>query len=159
MDGVQEELIHGEIIVSPNAKPLHTDIAEHIYRKLIPLENTGRWLVKAEVACRLTEESLPNTDACVVDRQLWQDARARNEYFSHVPWLAVEVKSPGNKPGALRKKAPLYLDHGAQQVWIVQPESSTVMIMTPEGDDRIAGPDGTLEFEDLAIPVAGIFSV
>lgn len=158
-DGLREELIGGEVILSPNAKPLHTDIAEFIYRRLIPLEETGRWLVKGEVACSLSQESLPNTDACVVDRKLWRQARLAGDFFSHAPALAIEVKSPGNRARELRKKAALYLDAGAQQVWIVQPNSRTVLVMTPEGDAQTRLEGETLEFEGLSIPVAEIFAV
>lgn len=158
MDGMQEELIDGEIFVCPNAKPLHTEIANFIFRKLIPLEETGRWLVRGETAFRLTKESLPNTDICVMDRESWLKTLAANEYPSYAPALAIEVKSPGNRPKELRKKAALYLDYGAQQVWIVQPESRNVLVLFQEDDDRVVGEGGTLVFDGHLLSVKDIFT-
>ena len=64
-DGMREELIDGKIIVSPNARPTHNFVTSRVMFALRSLEESGRYYVMAEVACRLSDGSLPNTDACV----------------------------------------------------------------------------------------------
>ncbi len=69
-DGFHEELIEGEVVLSPNAKKRHNDIVSRIERKLLPLEDQG-FVVRREVACRLSPKSLPNTDAAVFLKKRW----------------------------------------------------------------------------------------
>lgn len=40
----------------------------------------------------------------------------------------MEVRSPGDRPGRLRKKVQKYLDSGVPLVWVVDPEARTVMV-------------------------------
>jgi Uma2 family endonuclease len=84
------------------------------------------------------------------------DATPEGEYFREAPELVVEIRSPSNTGTQLRQKSWLYLEHGAEQVWIIQPESSNVVVLTPQGDDRIVDESGTLEFRDLTIRVADL---
>lgn len=153
-DGCFEELIEGVVYVSPNVKLEHNYVASRLMFKLQPLEEQG-FVVLGEVACRLTDESLPNTDVCVISAERF-DAAPLREFLRAVPELVVEVKSPSNTGQKLRKKAVLYLDHGAEQVWLVQPDSRNVVVATPEDDERIIGEDGTLEFRGLTVRVSDL---
>ena len=42
------------------------------------------------------------------------------------PDLAVEVKSPGNSYPEMRRKAEMWLSFGVRQVWVADPEHTTV---------------------------------
>lgn len=64
------------------------------------------------------------------------------------PDLAVEVKSPYEKPRELHKKALKYLALGTPMVWIVYPEDRTVDVYRPP---QTAGDDArlqSLDYED-----------
>ena len=152
-DGCFEELIEGEVYVSPNAELRHNEIVRLLKRALLPLEERG-FVVLGEVACRLTDSSLPNTDVTVVSRDLWQSSDP-DDFLRHAPALAIELAVPGNRQ--LRRKAVLYLEHGAEQVWIVYPKTPTVLVMTADGD-REAREGETVEFHDLTVAVAGLFA-
>jgi Uma2 family endonuclease len=153
MDGFYEELIEGRIYVSPNVKKRHNDLVRRIERLLQPLEEKG-FLVFGEVACRVTNESLPNTDVAVVRKERW-DSVSDDDFIRESPALVVEVQSPGNRQ--LHRKAAIYLEHGAEQVWIVYPKSQRVRVLTPD-DDRDVRLGETLEFEGIRIPVEQLFS-
>lgn len=124
-DGLREELIQGEIVLSPNVKRGHSEIQRRISVLLRPLEQTG-YVVLAEFACSFidqTSESLPNPDLGVVLAEEW-NAVDDDAWLERAPALMVEVASPSNRK--LHVKAALYLEHGAEQVWSVFPKTRTV---------------------------------
>ncbi|MFL6447571.1 MAG: Uma2 family endonuclease [Bryobacteraceae bacterium] len=124
-DGNHEELIEGEIYVSPDEKPRHAEIVRRIGRSLQPLEDQG-FIVLGEVACRVTDSSLPNTDVAVVSPER-REATGWDNFLRESPALVVEVASP-NQNQKLLRKAPLYLEHGAEQVWIAYPHKRVVRV-------------------------------
>jgi len=69
-------------------------------------------------------------------------------FFDGAPDLAVEVLSPDDRAGKPQEKIRDYLKAGTQQVWIVDPDSSTVTVHLPggaaqtySGDIEVAGGD------------------
>ena len=57
-------------------------------------------------------------------------------YAEVAPNLAVEVRSPNDSHRALREKATMWLNVGAQMVWVVQPETRSVDVYL-SGQDTI----------------------
>jgi Uma2 family endonuclease len=62
--------------------------------------------------------------------------------------LAVEVKSPSNSNPEMAAKAVMWLSYGSQQVWVEDPEQTTVTIyrsgvtpVTLSDDDILDGGD------------------
>jgi Uma2 family endonuclease len=155
-DGMQEELIDGEIIVSPNAKKLHTEVAANVYDLLLPLKQHG-FTVLGETACRLTNDSLPNTDASVVLRERWQ-AVADDDFLRESPALAIEVHSPKNTKNKLLRKVELYLEHGAEQCWVVYPKQQKVVIYFPDGTSEEKRMGDNVSFYDCVVDVADVFA-
>jgi len=47
-------------------------------------------------------------------------------YIDGAPELAVEVVSPGDRPGYVREKIAEWLEAGAEAVWVVDPGARTV---------------------------------
>jgi len=152
-DGNHEELIEGEIYSSPNAKPRHNEVVRRIERRLQPLEQQG-FVVLGGVACRVTDSSLPNTDIAVVSRDCWE-ATGWDSFLRESPPLVVEVASP-NQTRKLLKKAALYLEYGAEQVWIAYPHNRVVQVWSADSS-REAREGETVEFHGIVIPVSEIF--
>lgn len=153
-DGCFEELIGGVVYVSPNVNKRHVDTVRRLERFLQPLEQKG-FYVFGEVACRLTDHSLPNTDVTVVSRERW-DAVNDDDFIREAPALAVEVASPSNRK--MREKAVLYLEHGAEQVWIVYPKTRRVLVLTPDNEDDQLREGETLDFHGLRIAITELFN-
>jgi hypothetical protein len=57
-DGLKDELIEGEIVLSPSAKPLHAKIVRRLLKLLEPIESRGYDLA-TDFGCMLGEYSLP----------------------------------------------------------------------------------------------------
>ena len=52
------------------------------------------------------------------------------------PDLAVEIRSPNDRPGEVQQKVADYFAAGVQLVWLVDPDAQTVEVWTPGGLDR-----------------------
>lgn len=127
-EGYRDELINGEIVVSPEPKPLHHDVAENIFELLKSKVGAA---FKAGMRINMTMEMLnsaPSPDIWVIDREKWRAARAANTYPENAPILAVEVISPSNRKYWVQQKVDLYLATGGVEVWVVYPKRQVVSV-------------------------------
>lgn len=97
---------------------------------------------------------MPVPDLAAVKQERWQHAVANESWLHNSPELVIEVASPGNR--ILQRKAALYLEHGAEQVWIVYRQSQTIVVITDEGTSE-ARPSEHVEFHGVRLPVSEIF--
>lgn len=152
-DGLQDELIEGEIVLSPSAKPLHAKVVRRITKLLEPLEALGYQLA-TDFGCRLGHRSLPGPDLAAVKLERWQ--AVGEEYLAGSPEFVIEVFSPSNRKALMTQKAALYLQYGAESVWIVYPKQRTVMVH--EGDSQKEARCGeTVSFAGVVVSVSAIF--
>jgi len=90
-----------------------------------------------------------------------RDTAPTESSFATVPDLAVEVKSPRDSYKKMRAKAALYLERGAQIVWLVYPEKLEIEVHRQGAEVQILGVENTLDGGDLlpgfAVPVQQIF--
>ena len=156
LDGLNEELIDGEIIVSPNAKKLHTEVSANVYDFLLPLKQHG-FTVFGKTACRLGSDSLPNMDASVVLRERWQ-AVPDGDFLRESPALALEVHSPKNMKSKLLRKVELYLEVGADQCWVVYPKQQKIVVYFPDCTSEEKRMGDSLSFYDCVLDVADVFA-
>jgi Uma2 family endonuclease len=100
------------------------------------------------------------------DTAFISEARARQfrqtpGYWPGAPDLAVEVLSPGETGPRTKKKVAQWLEHGAQQVWIVNPKEETVTIYRSGEEAVTFRSENMLEADDLLpgfrVAVADIF--
>ena len=84
-------------------------------------------------------------------------------YGRVVPDLAVEILSPSNTAAEMREKVTEYLRVGVRLVWIVDPETETVTIHTPDVAPVIlpanAEITGGAVLPDFRCPVAAFFDL
>ena len=52
-----------------------------------------------------------------------------------MPDLAVEIISPSQSPAQVRRKAEVYLRHGTELVWLIDPEAQTAEVWR-QGTER-----------------------
>ena len=83
-------------------------------------------------------------------------------FFPGPPDLAVEVRSPEDRPGEITAKIAMYLETGVRVVWDVDPESKAVTVHRPERDGEVFHENDTLREETLLpgfeVAVADIFA-
>jgi Uma2 family endonuclease len=70
--------------------------------------------------------------------------------FLHgAPDLAIEILSPSNTIQAMKKKADEYFENDTRLVWVVAPEDRTVVVLRPDGSERVLTVTDSLDGEDV----------
>ena len=70
-------------------------------------------------------------------------------YPNLAPDLAVEVKSPSNSHPELRRKAEMWLSFGVRQVWVADPDTTTITVYRHDAEPVELGEDDTIDGGDL----------
>ena len=65
------------------------------------------------------------------------------------PDLAVEVKSPGNSNPEMAAKAAMWLSYGSREVWVADPETTTITRHRPNAAPVTLGEDDILDGNEL----------
>ena len=76
------------------------------------------------------------------------------------PDLALEVLSPGDRPGEVLTKVGDWLTAGTRLVWVVDPERRLARVYRQDGSETLLTEDGVLDGEDVlrgfSCPLASI---
>ncbi|HEX3685365.1 MAG TPA: Uma2 family endonuclease [Bryobacteraceae bacterium] len=134
-DGTKDELIEGEIVISPSGSAAHALIIKRLGRLLDDLLADSPFEVNFDLSIivdPMNPPSMPRPDVFVMNQARFMDAVRRRVFPVGSPELAVEVVSPGNTKKELLKKLRLYLQHGSSAVWVVYPKRRTVVIWESE---------------------------
>ncbi len=138
-------LINGELLTKMAPTELHGDVVTRLLARLfvfVDERDLGR--VTTEVGFHPPGDRhtvlLPDV-AFTGKPRTAQPARA--SYVPYMPDLAVEVISPSQTLAQVRRKAEVYLRHGAALVWLVDPMAQTAEVWR-------RGDDGALQSEIIA---------
>jgi Uma2 family endonuclease len=138
-DGADDELIKGEVVISPAAKPNHALITKRLVRLLDEVVDETKFEVNVDMSIIVEPAdpaSMPRPDVFVMDRTRFRTAAAQDRYPEGSPELAIEVVSPSNSRKELTEKIDLYLTHGSLAVWIVYPRKRVVVLWEAGGKSR-----------------------
>lgn len=84
-------------------------------------------------------------------------------FWDGAPDLAVEVLSPGDRPGETAAKVSAWLAAGARLVWVADPRDASVTVHEPGRTARRRGKSDVLDGAPLRpgfhLPVADIFAL
>ncbi len=129
--GFRDELIEGEIVLSPDPKPLHAAVANRLSELLKAQLGGMPFAVQQLVNFRMEDcHSMPSPNVFVLDKSRWCEAVETDTYPSGSPVLAVEIVSPANRRKEIQRKTSLYLRHGSVEVWVVFPRKQVLEIWT-----------------------------
>lgn len=83
-------------------------------------------------------------------------------YIEGAPDLAVEILSPDDRPGYVRKKVAEWLEAGAGAVWVVDPRACTVAVHEPKRRPAVLAEGDMLRgrgpLDGFEVPVREIFA-
>ena len=89
------------------------------------------------------------------------DAGVPDGFWPGSPDLAVEVRSPGDRPSDIRAKVRDYLELGVRLVWVVDPRRQNVVAYRPDAPPAVLRADDTLDAADVltgfTCPVRSLF--
>jgi Uma2 family endonuclease len=124
------ELVRGEIIEMPPPTPEHGRICVNV---AFALESFGRQsglgYALSNDSALLTgrgPDSVPGVDVCYYTHARWPRDSVGGKLATVAPDVAVEVLSPGNRPGETLKKISEYLSAGVMLVLLVDPKTKQV---------------------------------
>ena len=124
----------------------------------------GGWVVAVgDPVTKLRHYSalLRGPDVGVIRAERKPTGRGVAGWLEGAPDLAVEVRGDDASTNELMRKALEYLGAGGRLVWIVDPDSEEVLVVTPPNAFRILSRDDTLDGGDVlpgfACKVAALF--
>jgi Uma2 family endonuclease len=160
-DGSKEELVRGEIVMSPPPGFLHGSIQfrvgaildAHVRPRLL-----GRIVVETGVVTARDPDNVRGPDVSFWSKERLPLDQQPSGYPNAVADLCVEVLSPDDSIAKVRTKVREYLASGVRLVWVVDPESMTVTVHRPgvpevtyPATDTIDGGDVLPEFRSKVI--------
>lgn len=131
----KDELLDGELIHLPPPQFRHLRIAHKLfllltrYREaLCAPSELGE--IYIEGGYKLGHRSWLQPDVSITHPN-----QPRGIYLEGAPLIAIEVISESNRPDRVDRKRRKYLEHGSREVWVVYPDTETVVIHKP-GESR-----------------------
>jgi Uma2 family endonuclease len=121
----------GQIVLSPN-RNRHTRLQKIVQKKLDVLLPGGEAFQEWAIA---TEEGVKVPDVIWASLERQQEMEETGDPATLAPEICVEVLSSSNTGGEIRKKRALYLETGAEEVWVVD-EDERVRFFAEEEMER-----------------------
>lgn len=126
------ELIDGEAVQKPMPNDDHGDLAGWLIAELgIYLRKLGRGRVRTEVRHSDRREGwvyLPDVEVRLAPRT---SGRGSSRPSETPPDFAIEVLSPGDRPGRLLERVSFYMRTGVALLWVVDPADELVTVYRP----------------------------
>lgn len=146
------ELVRGVMIVREPGGFRHGDIVVGltvVIAQFVRAHNLGRVLA-AETGFTLftNPDTVRAPDVAFVRRDRIPDPLPRG-FASFAPDLAVEVLSPGDRPGEVLAKVADWLTAGTRLVWIVDPDHRLARVHRADGTVSLISDSGALAGEDV----------
>jgi len=152
-DDLRHELINGELITMPLPKLPHGRTATHLGVPLAQYvsENDLGEVYIGDVGFQLTwnPDTAVGPDISFISKARLEHAGEVEGYWQGPPDLAVEVYSPGYRPGKVTERISRLFNVGTKQVWIVDLKHCTVAVYRSESDITTFAGSDYLESPDL----------
>ncbi|MGP0073451.1 MAG: Uma2 family endonuclease [Bryobacteraceae bacterium] len=157
-DGLKHELLEGEHITMPPPKRPHTRVQQNLQDALRPYVREHQLgEVHLEAGFKLSSRTWLQPDVSFVRSEQMQRGDP-NEYFEGAPALAIEVASDSNTAAQLDLKMELYFAHGAEEVWIVFPQTRRVRANFPDGHSETLSTElHSALFPGWSAPLTAVF--
>ena len=146
---IKDELIGGEVVKMPPPSRVH-DLIKNRINKAILLYLAANPQLKLSTLVEIGFE-VSKHDTFVPGVSVISDDRLIGEgrIIRGAPDVAIEVVSPTDTASHLKSKVDAYLQNGAKTVWVVFPDSRSVMVHTR---DSVRELKADQNIEDTLLP-------
>ena len=127
-EGAPYQLIGGELIMTPSPTFSHQWILSNLFQALDTYavsKNLGRFFC-APLDVRLGDEDVFQPDLIFIKKERLKLTGRKT--LEIVPDLVIEILSLSTGYYDFTRKKAMYYEHGVEEYWIVDPESSTIEV-------------------------------
>ena len=158
------ELVKGELVMMTPAGSYHAQVEDNIYPLLslfIRKNKLGRTRPSdAGFLLARDPDTVRSPDIAFI-RSDRVSSTPQHGYFVGAPDLAVEIRSPNDRPGEIGRKTQEYLAAGTIVVWDIDPRTKTVTIYRKDTEPHVLREAETLTEEELlpgfSLPIKDVF--
>jgi Uma2 family endonuclease len=148
--GRNSELINGRLVEKAVPTSLHNLLSVAVGSFLFSnkaVQEFGFVMTEADVILPEDRHNWRRPDLACIGRA--QGTFPLDKVLPFMPWLIIEIKSPGNTYSDQRLKAIYYLEKGARIVWLIFPEREIVEVYQADEQLYIIPYDETLTGGDV----------
>ena len=149
-DGSRHELVRGEVVIVSRPKGLRGILMNRIGRKIgnfVDERGLGWTVEDGGVVLERDPDTVRGPDVAFYSIQ--RQPLPPEDFFEIPPELAIEIRSPGDRPGRIREKVREYLSNGVRLIWIVDPGDRTVTVYSGKNRGIVYEDTDTLEGRDI----------
>jgi Uma2 family endonuclease len=129
-DGRKYELVDGEAREVP-AGHEHDVIGMRLGARILSCASSRRgYVAGSQAGFRMLSGNIRSPDVAFTLKERLPDGKPSKGFEEGAPDLAVEIVSPNEDAADLLRKVGEYFASGAQQVWLLFPETRTVNVYT-----------------------------
>jgi len=152
LPGKRTELVRGKLLVREPASWVHGDVVVNLTLAIgghVKANKLGK-VLGAETGFTLfrNPDTVRAPDVAFVRRERVPDPPPQG-FAAITPDLAVEVLSPGDRPGEVRDKVVDWLRAGCSLVWIVDPIKRVAHVYRANETNTFIDKDGVLDGENV----------
>jgi len=147
-DGRKYELVNGEAEEVPTGF-LHEAIGYWLMRLLGPVADAHGIVAGSSAGFRMASGNIRAPDVSFTRWENVPGGRPAEGFGEGAPDLCVEIVSPSETYGEVRRKVGEYLTSGAQQVWLLEPQDETLTVHHADGTSRVYHADDEVDGGDL----------
>jgi Uma2 family endonuclease len=147
-DGRKYELVDGETKEVPSGHE-HDVIGMRLGARILGCASSRRgYVAGSQAGFRMVNGNIRSPDVAFTLKERLPGGKPSKGFEDGAPDLAVEIVSPNEDAADLLRKVGEYFASGAQQVWLLFPETRTVNLYTSpftvrtlQADDELTGGD------------------
>lgn len=117
-----------------------------LVRSFLAKARLGR-VFGSKVGYQLAERILLSPDVSFVRAERLPEGKVPEGFGQFAPDLAVEIISSSDSMATIEDKVELYLRHGTQLVWVINPKLRRATIYRADGSVSVVRADGVLSGE------------
>ncbi len=147
-DGKRYELLEGDLLVSPSAKPRHQKILGNVFVMLRKLQDAGLGeAYSAPLDVVFDRHNVFEPDVLFIRTERLDIVTEKN--VSGPPDLVVEVLSDSTRDADLGRKLRAYSRFEVSEYWVVDPDANTVQVFRRE-NGALAGQGTVVAGDEIA---------
>jgi Uma2 family endonuclease len=150
--GQKLELVRGEVVTMCRPGFAHGLIQTRIARKLdeyCSANQFGRVTVESGVITERGRDTVRGPDVAVWSFERLPKDQTPIGYPEVAADVCVEIISPNDRPGEMKKKLREYFARGVRMVWVVDPEDRAVRVHRSPDEAQLLYESATLTCDDV----------